>query len=72
MKEFEKLFTEIYDEIEEYDNNETFEILLTDLYDKIGDCVEIAYKIGYRQAILNISARFLDYFCEKEDKNHEN
>lgn len=61
---FQKLLAEMYDEIEEC-NNETCKILLTDLFNKIGDCIKTAYKIGYRQAILNIGLN-LKHFCKNE------
>lgn len=48
-------------------DKEAFEKLLAEMYEEIEECVDEGYKIGYRQAILNIGASFRQ-FCKKEEK----
>lgn len=58
MKEKDINYTHLFDK-------EAFAKLLSEMYDEIGECVDEGYKIGYRQAILNIGIN-LKYFCKKE------
>lgn len=58
MKTKKTNFTHLFDK-------ENFAKLLVEMYEEIEECDDIAYKAGYKQAILNINTSYMQ-FCKRK------